>query len=416
MTADLLAGETARDWIAGQDDAERRLAALARFRALGLPSRRTEAWKYTHIAGLAAATPYRLAGPVPSPSPPPSDRSSLVVVNGRVQSAGDLPAAIAVDCLHLLPEAMPHTLCHHDQPFAALNAALVAETVVLRIAAGQSLARPIEILWWGQAEDGQDLQFHPRLLVVLEDGAAATLIERHLGRGSYLANSVTDIVLRPHASLCHTVVQDESPAALHLAALGMALDAGSSYEGVVVQLGGRLARREIHARLDGPQASFRLQGATLAAGHQHLDNTVNVHHQAPHSRSRLVFKTVLDDAGHGVFQGKVRVDRAAQKTDAHQLSRALLLSAAAAMDSKPELEIFADDVKCGHGAAFGALDEAMLFYLRSRGLSALAARRLLVGGFLAEIITQIPVPSLRESIGALVDRRLQANAPTEVAA
>lgn len=388
------------DWL----KALRRLA-LARAGALGLPTRHNEAWKYTDIAGLAAAG-YQPAAPADGGT----ETGDVRLVNGYVAGlAGRLPKGVSLSRL-TDPEVAPlvepllgHVLDHDDKPIAAFNTALFHEGVVLRIARGVAAERPIEV---ESLALGHGVEFHPRLLVVVEAGASATLVERHRGQGDTFATPVTEIVLEEGASLRHYTLEDEGLNAVHLATLGVRLEAGARYQGVVLQIGGRLARHEVHADLNGPEASFDLKGATLGGGNQHLDLTTFVCHRAPHCQSHQVFKTVLDGHARGVALGKITVEPNAQKTDGYQLSRALLLSPRAEMDGRPELEIYADDVKCGHGASIGALDEDALFYLRSRAIDEATARRLLIAGFLAEATDRIDEADIRDEFAAVVTDRL----------
>jgi Fe-S cluster assembly protein SufD len=402
------------DWTAAL-----RRAALARFRELGLPTRRSEAWKYTDPASRLDA-PTRLAEPPGEPLSLPSlpHGAAVGLVNGFVLTLGNPPAGVTISRL-LAAESrllagtfLADAVDWRDKPLAALNTALFADGVLVHVARGVTVEAPIEIVSVGCQED-EPVEFHPRCLVVVEEGGAATLLERHIGTGAYLSNGVVEVVLSERASLRHYKLQDESPAALHIAATGLALAGGASYEGCILQIGASLARCEVHAGLNGRGASLQLDGASLATGRQHLDNSTFVTHRAVGGRSRQMFRSVLDDLAHGVFQGCVLVERGAQKTDAYQLGQALLLSGRAEMDGKPALEIYADDVKCGHGASIGALDETALFYLRSRGLDESAARRLLIEGFLAEVVDRVSTRAVRDSFAAAVSDRLQGIRPKE---
>ncbi len=393
-----------------------RRAARAKADAAGLPSRRDEAWKYTDVAGLGVAS-FALAEK-PQGGPPEAvplgDAIRLVLVNGSLVASPDtpLPAGVVVDRLDsgfsadLVQAHLGRTIPPDAKSLATLNSALFADGVVLRIGAGVTVARPIEVLSLGQAGE-EPLAFHPRCLVVVEEGGSATLIERHQGSGTYFSNSVLEIALASGAALRHYKLQDEAAQAVHVATLGVSLAAGAHYDGVLVQTGARLARHEVHAALDGLEASFALDGAYLGAGQQHLDTTTFVTHVGPGGASRQVFKGVLDDQARGVFQGTVLVQRGAQKTDAHQLSKALLLSPQAEMDGKPELEIYADDVKCGHGCTIGDIDETALFYLRARGIDEATARHLLIEAFLAEVLERIEAEPVRQAFAAVVGERLQ---------
>jgi Fe-S cluster assembly protein SufD len=212
------------------------------------------------------------------------------------------------------------------------------------------------------------------------------------------------------AHLDHDLMQAAGDRAAHVATTLVRIGKDATYDGFAFTLGAELSRAEVHAVLEGPGGDCRVDGAYLGRGGQHIDNTTLIEHASPHGRSRQVFKGVLDERARGVFQGKIVVRRGAQKTDGHQLSRALLLSEAAEIDAKPELEIYADDVKCSHGATAGEIDAEALFYLRSRGIDEDAARGLLVRAFLAEAIEAIPVEPVREEFIEAVAAWLEARA------
>jgi len=398
------------DWL---DDLRR--AARTRADAAGLPTRRDEAWKYTDIGALGVAA-FALAEP-PKGAPPEvssvGETIRLMLVNGHLITppGANLPAGVVIEPLDAAFSSeqvrahLGRVIPADRTSLAALNGALFGDGMLLRVCAGVICERPIEIISFGQAADAP-LAFHPRCLVLVEDAASATLIERHLGQGTYFSNSVVEIALQPHASLHHYKLQDDAVSAIHVSTTGVSLAADARYAGVLVQTGARLARHEVHATLVGAGASFELDGAYLGSGHQHLDNTTFVTHAAPGGSSRQLFKGVLDGEARGVFQGSVLVERAAQKTDAYQLSKALLLSGQAEMDGKPELEIYADDVKCGHGCTVGDIDEDALFYLRARGIDESDARQLLLEAFLADVLERIAVEPLREAFAAVVGERL----------
>jgi Fe-S cluster assembly protein SufD len=422
---ELLIGGDAERWVAGVAETDwtagLRRSALARFRHLGLPTRRIEAWKYTEPA-TAVKAPTRLADRPAAAAVTPllADAVQVVVANGFIASIGVAPAGVTIGRLSdpavadLAHRYLGQVLDVQDKALAALNAAVFNDAVVIHVKRGAVVERPIELISTGLG-DAEPAEFHPRCLVVVEEGGSAALIERHLGTGAYVSNSVVEIVLGVGASLGHCTLQQESAAAVHVGNVGLTLARDAVYTGTVLQVGGSLARRETHVLLDGPMASFQLDGAALASSSQHLDNTTFVVHRAVGGRSRQLFRTVLDETARGVFQGLVLVERTAQKTDAHQLSQSLLLSGTAEMDGKPALEIYADDVKCGHGASVGALDEAALFYLRSRGIGEDAAQHLLIEGFLAEVIDRASVPAVREAFSAVVSDRLLGVREKEVA-
>ena len=386
-----------------------------RYRSLGLPTRRVEDWKYTNLNPLAKIdfAPPAHTGPVPAL---PEDRAlavdayRAVVVNGRFRadlSALDgLPEGVEVGGLAQALERDPAAIearlgrlaVLDGMPMLALNTALMTDGLVLRLAEGVALDRPIHVLFLAAA-GARPMACHPRNLIVAEPGSSATLLESHVGTGeaASLVNVVTEVALGAGARLAHYKLRDEPPAAFHLATTQVSLDSRSAYESFVLSVGGRLARHELRLRLDGDDVDCRLNGAYLIAGDQHVDNTTLVDHAAPGCRSRQHYKGVLDDTARGVFQGKILVRRHAQRTDGHQLNRALLLSRGAEVDSKPELEIYADDVKCGHGAAIGEIEEDQMFYLRARGIDAQAARDILVEAFLGEVVDEIRADGARQA-------------------
>jgi Fe-S cluster assembly protein SufD len=403
----------AAPWVAGRSDPDW-LTALRRgafevFQRDGLPGRRNEAWKYTNLE-RDGATLFDLAPP-PGPEATVPLPGAIRLFNGFLTDPLPVSAGVGVGRIDA-PENAALVMAHlgrglsaADHPLAALNGALFADGLVVHVGAGATIEAPIDLVSFAQA-GASPLQFHTRLLVVVEAGASATLVERHGGIGRTFSNHVTEIVLAPGATLTHLKVQDESAEATHVAATAVSLGEDSTYDSVVVQLGGRLARNEVHGTLLGDKAAITLAGVALAGDGQHLDNTTRIVHRGLGTRSDQLFKTVLGGAGHGVFLGTVTVGEGADGTDARQLSRALMLSEKAAMDCKPELEIFTDDVKCSHGATIGDIDEDALFYLRSRGLDAAAARRLLIEAFLGEVVDRIAPGSLHDMIAEAVTGRL----------
>ncbi len=380
-----------------------RRGALARFRDEALPSRRVEEWKYTDLRALADtefgvpsadvsdALRQRAAG-IGDPGAP-----RLVVANGRVDHDASrldgLPAGVTLLPMSRALETHADALKASLDPangdaLAALNGAFMMDGYVLLLDAGVTLEPDIEIVFLADAAGGP-VALHPRNVVVMGEGARATVNETHLGDGVYWSNPVTDISLAPGSALHHYKTQAEGGDAFHLAQARVTLQQGAHYQGFLAMTGGRLARQTQSAVIAGPDAAFNVAGAYLVGAGQHCDITTDVEHAAGGGASRQVFKGVLDDDGHGVFQGKVTVARDAQKTDAHQLNNALLLSDAAEIDAKPELEIYADDVKCSHGATAGDLDESELFYLQARGIDAATARRLLVSAFVRAALEEI---------------------------
>jgi len=401
---------SASSWLASW-----RGAGAEAFRASGFPTLKSEAWRFTPLHALidgefsvdAPAAPIdkaRLKGVTFGREA----ANRLVFVNGRLRgdlsSVGRLPPGIELlsfaEALKSRPQLVePHLgkapgLAGH--PFAALNAAFAADGFVLHLAPEARSEAPIEILWLGSGADKPPV-YHPRNLVIAGHGAHATVIEHHVGLciGSYFSDSVTEIALGAGALLRHCKVQDESREAFHVATTGAHLAEAAHYDSFVFSIGGRLARNEIHVALDGRRAHCRLNGAYLGRGEQIVDHTTVIDHISPETSSKELYKGVLDGRARGVFQGRITVRPNAQKTDGQQMNRALLLSDKAEINSKPELEISADDVKCSHGATAGELDDVSLFYLRSRGIPEAEARRLLVEAFLNEVIDSVALAGMR---------------------
>ena len=384
--------------------------ALATYRAHGLPDRRVEAWRYTNLNGLAKLgfapveeTESAVLDAVPEGAPLAVDGAwRIVFVNGRLRAdLSDLdnpPAGVAAvglaDLLAHDPAALEGRLTDipegREGALAALNTVFMRDGLVLRIADGASVETPIHLISIGAPAGDGAIAFHMRNLVTAGKASTATLVESHIGGGgAYFSNSVADVVLEEGAALTHAKLQDEGAAAFHVALTRATLAGNAVYDSFVLHRGAELARHEIHAAIEGGGAECRLNGAYLGAGRQHIDNTTVIEHKAAGSTSREVYKGALDGHARGVFQGRITVHRDAQQSNGHQLNKTLLLSRNAEIDSKPELEIFADDVKCSHGATVGELDETALFYMRSRGIDETSARDMLVSAFLTEAVGEL---------------------------
>jgi Fe-S cluster assembly protein SufD len=378
-------------------DSTLRAAAADAFRALGLPGagrgRRAEAWKYTSLRALdelSFQTPADAFARRDS-----TDTPRLVFFGGRYRA--DLSDTVA----HFTPFAETPDfgeLSWPDRdPMVALNSMLAEDGAVLTIPDGCDVG-PLFLAHLGQ--DGASA--HPRHMIRLGAGARLTLIETSNGTGRYLHNPVTEVHVADGARLDHVRIQTDAPDAFHMATLYIAVAAGGTYDGFTLNVGGRITRTEIHATLDGTGATAHLNGAQLLDGARHADFTTVVRHAAPKGTSRQTVKNVLAGRSRGVFQGRIEVARGAQGTDGYQMNRALLLSPDAEIDTKPELEIFADDVKCSHGATVGELDADQLFYLRSRGVPDHEARALLVRAFLAEALDPVTNETARRQLESQV--------------
>lgn len=265
-------------------------------------------------------------------------------------------------------------------------------------------------------QDSQEVLFNgeagkhhkPVLKIVVPKGETKQIIERHEGKGSYWKNMRTEIILEQGAILHHIRIQSDSDEAVNTNMVHITLERDAQYEGFTINIGGKMTRHDIHAELQGSNATCSFNGINLLKDKQHGDTTILIEHQAPHCNSNQFYRTILDDESRGVFQGKVHVHQIAQKTDGYQLANTLLLSDKAEMDTKPELEIYADDVKCSHGSTTGQLDDEPIFYLRSRGLSEAQARMLMIQAFASEVIDKVEDEDLANEIHERAEQWLQS--------
>jgi Fe-S cluster assembly protein SufD len=386
-------------------DAAAREAAAAIFRRTGFPGAREEAWKYTNLRPVAENDFREALTSVEGgklPTIPAVDAPRIVFVDGRLrEDMSHLPDTVHFTRFADAPSfsAFPHP---EQQPVVALNTMLAEDGAVLSVAAGVD-AGTILLVSLAAETEGRSVAFHPRHAIRLAEGARLTVIELSLGRGRYLHNPVYSIEVADNAALTHVRLQDEARDAFHLATIFATVQAGGFYDAFTLTLGARLSRAEFHARLAGPNAMVHLNAAQLLGGTQLGDITTVVMHDAPNCSSRQTVKNVLTDKARGVFQGRIEVERVAQKTDGYQMSQALLLSPEAEIDCKPELQIYADDVKCSHGATIGELDDDQLFYLRARGIPAQEARAMLIRAFLDDALQAITHEAARGLLEQAVD-------------
>ena len=371
-----------------------RAEAAAELRRTGLPDRHDEAFKYTSLRGLGEIgfhAPLTVAGDNAEPVPLPylaglSDLPRLVFVGGRYRD--DLSVMPSTFTPRLFADAPRFALPIASDPLVTLNTLLAEDGAVLDVPAGVD-AGTIVLIHIGADLNGTPAAFHPRHAVTLGAGASLTLIEISAGSGTYLHNPIVEISLAGTAKFSHLRLQAESDEAYHLGSVHAQIGADAAYDGFTLTIGGRLARNEIHARLHGAGSHAALNAAQILRGYQHADFTTIVSHDAPSCTSRQTVKNVLAGHSRGVFQGKIEVARIAQKTDGYQMNQALLLSPDAEIDCKPQLEIYADDVKCSHGATVGELDADQIFYLVSRGIPLAEARGMLVRAFLTEALDMV---------------------------
>ncbi|WP_375743271.1 Fe-S cluster assembly protein SufD [Corallococcus interemptor] len=402
---------------------------LSQFQARGLPTSRDEEWKYTPVATLSSH-PFQPARDVPAgedvvravarlslPGP------RLVFVDGSFVPAlsvlTGLPRGVVLKPLSqalredgaLLQETLGRFSRPSAHAFTSLNAALLEEGALLTLAPRALSEVPVQLLFLARGGDGPVLA-SPRVVVVAGEGSEATLVETYagLGSGATFTNAVTEVSLGDNASLRHFKLQAEGDTALHLGGLYSRQGRDSRFQSHAFSFGGALARNEVHAAFAGEGGECVLNGLFVGRGTQHLDNRTDLDHSVPHCSSRELYKGVLDDRARGTFHGRIRVREDAQKTDASQQSRNLLLSEGAQVDARPQLEIEADDVKCAHGTAVGRLDDNALFYLRSRGIPKVEAERMLTRAFASELVRAVPEGPVRARVEALLAEKLPGTA------
>jgi len=380
-------------------DVRVRDAAAEAFRRAGLPGsaagRREEAWKYTSLRPVADASFQQVSRAFDGRHLPHIEAPRIVFVDGVYQEElSHLPAAIEFARF----ETFGGLARANHEPLVALNTMLAEDGAALWVPDGVDAGLVLLV-----SVGGDRAAFHPRHSIRMGQGARMTLLELSLGDGVYLHNPVTEVSVAQDATLTHVRLQNEAVGAFHLATLYAEIAEEGTYDSFALNLGGRLVRTEAHVRFTGPKGVAHLNGAQLLSGMQHADFTTVVRHDAPSCASRQTVKHVLAGRAQGVFQGRIEVARVAQKTDGYQMNQALLLSPDAEIDTKPELEIFADDVKCSHGATVGELDAEQLFYLRSRGIPDAEARSMLVRAFLVEALETVADETARGVLDRAVE-------------
>lgn len=415
--------------------AARRQVGLEGFERLGFPTTRDEAWRFTSVAPILR-TSFRAAG-----AEGDLDAAglglvewlrfgapcALVFVNGRYSARLSCPwpddsvrlRAVA-DVLREEPALLEPHLGRIADPatngFGALNAALLQDGACVTIAPGRALEAPISLVFLTTSEAGvAPVAVHPRVLVLAGRGSQGTLVEAYGGPAgeTYLANGVTEILLEEGARLDHVRVQRESESAFHVATLAVRQRRDSRYRSIALDLGARLSRTDIGVVLDGEGAECELDGLFVVDGTRHADSHTEIDHARPHTTSREVYRGILDGQARGVFHGRIVVRPDAQKIDAFQLNKNLILSPTALVNSTPQLQIQADDVRCKHASTTGQIDAQALFYLRSRGLGEAAARALLTHAFAGDIVARVGVASVRDAIATLLRERMPG-APEEI--
>ena len=405
-----------------------RAQALESLSQLGLPSQRDEDWKYTSTRAITrtAFTPAAADASCPRElvsqatiegldawrlvfadgfwQPELSQLDNLpkgVQISGLGQSLGSEPQRIAA----LLGSALGQT----PHGFIAMNSAFIGDGALIEIAPDTRVDKPIELLFISGCS-GEGFLSLPRNLVVMGAGSQATVIERHVSLADerLLSNSVSELILADNASLNYQGVQQVAPRGFHVGGMFARLGRSARLQATTVTMSGALVRNDALVNLDDEGGFASLDGLYLAFGRSHVDNHTHITHNAPHCVSREHYKGVLGDRSHAVFHGRIVVQPGAQKTDSVQNNQNLLLSADAEIDTKPQLEIYADDVKCAHGATVGQLDETAVFYLMSRGIDRQAARRMLTQAFAADVLNRIELPALRSYLEAQAVQRLSS--------
>ncbi|HVQ38076.1 MAG TPA: Fe-S cluster assembly protein SufD [Pyrinomonadaceae bacterium] len=409
-----------------------RESAMESFQELGFPSVKDEEWKYTNVAPIARSSfspaSSALGGSAGSAEVdlarfgcPEASDSQLVFVNGTfrsdLSSLGALPAEVVAMGLStaISDERYGEIVWRHlaqqadsvANSFVALNTAFISNGVLVYIPKGITVEPPLHLLF---IADGAQTANFPRVLLVAEENSKATLIESYAGAADapYFTNAVVELVLKDGARLEHYKVQRESDQAFHVATTAADLGPNSSYDTTTITFGAELSRHDVNVVMDHEGAECWVDGLYLVTTGQHADTHSVIDHRKPHCTSHQLYKGILDGKSRAVFNGKVFVRHNAQKTDAMQTNKNLLLSNEARVDTKPQLEILADDVKCAHGAAVGQIDEDELFYLKARGIHPDLARNLLTYGFAEEVIGKIKIESIRAQLDEAVLNRLKA--------
>lgn len=406
-----------------------RTSAMERFAELGFPSVHDEEWKYTNLASLAKQSfvPASPAETVLLDATrfvyPETANAHLVIVNGflseELSVKTGLESVVAIDLLSAVADARYNKVArsylarnagYHDSGLAALNTAFVQSGLFLFIPKNIKLETPIQVTFLTEADTAGKATF-PRLLVVAEENSSATIIESFVSTGEqqYFTNAIAEIVVKEGARLEHYRVQRESTEAFHVSLTSAELGRSSTYDTTSINMGAKLARHDISVVMDHEGAECWVDGLYIVGADQHSDTHSIIDHKQPHCSSHQLYKGILDDNGRAVFNGKIFVREGAQKTDAMQKNKNLLLSPQARVDTKPQLEIYADDVKCAHGAAVGQIDQEEMFYLQARGINPELGRSLLTYGFAEEVIGKIKIDSIRAQLDEAVLSQLDAH-------
>lgn len=398
-----------------------RQQALTQFSTAGLPAKKEEDWKYTSLWGLSQqsfthdATSSAIDAVQCDALALLDDAYRLAIVDGVYVAAlshlDDLPAGLSVSpfstALDSVEQQLGQQVILDKAGLTALNTLLMKEGVMVHVAADTVIDKPIELLVINTGATA-DLATHLRNMIVLDANAQVTVVEHYIGMTEAVnfTNVVSEVILAEKAELFHYKLQQESQQAFHIATLAAKQAAGSQWHTQNITLGAKLSRNDVHSRLEGELSHTTMDGLYLLNNEQHADTHTRIDHLVPNTTSNEMYKGVLDDDSHGVFNGKVIVHKDAQKTDSNQYNHNLLLSRDCEIDTKPEMEIYADDVKCGHGSTVGQLDMNQLFFLRARGLDEVTARSLLTHAFAVEVLERIPSEALRQAFSTVIEARL----------
>jgi Fe-S cluster assembly protein SufD len=407
--------------------------AMERFAELGFPTTHQEAWKYTNLASMATI-PFQ---PVESHDAQSAltlkdlepmlwaGASRLVFVNGwysqELSSGEQLPAGVTVESLAAavsqneeVEEYLARYADYRSHPFIALNTSSWQDGAYLRIAKGTAVEQPVHLVFVSTSS-GAAVVSHPRTLIVAERDSQATVVESYFGLGSGVcfSNAVTEVALGENAVIDHYKIQIEKDRSYHLATLRATEGRGANFSSCSIALGGQLARNEVGVLLEAEGAECTLNGLYLATGSRHVDNSTTIDHAKPHGTSQEFYKGILDGRATAAFNGRIIVRKDAQKTNAMQQNKNLLLSEDAVVDTTPQLEILADDVRCTHGATIGQLDREALFYLCSRGIGQKQARSLLTYAFAGDILDRVRVAPLRARLESILHARMSEGASVQ---
>ena len=404
---------------AGAPLAELRQRAIARFGELGFPTKKLEEWRFTSVLPITETTFELAKSGLSDVSRAQLSRftfdttpfNQLVFINGQYApqfslleslpsgvNAGGLGEAVDQNP-ELVDQYLTRLEPYQNEAFTALNTAFLFDGAFLRIPANVIVEQPIHLLFVTTAHEAGTVHY-PRVLILAGENSQACVLESYVGlhETQYFTNAVTEIIVGPNAAIDHYKLLQESLKAFHVARMHVSLDRASSFSSHAITLGGALVRNDVYALLDGEGVDCTLNGFYLANGRRLIDNHTTINHAKPNCSSHELYKGILDDEGHGVFNGKIVVQLNAQKTDAKQTNQSLLLSETALINTKPQLEILADDVKCTHGATVGQLDKDAMFYLRTRGLSYTQARSMLIHAFASDILHRIKLKPVQAQL------------------